>query len=139
MNSEFGLSFLPSLDPMVIASILVIFLISGIVKGFLGIGLPAAAMAFLTLVMEPTTAISLLTLPIIVTNLYQFGSAKNRLEIANRYKFFAVAIIVSIFLTSWNITSFPSEFLTVAIGFAMIVFSANLLFGLTFPIGPGNG
>jgi len=137
-TSEF-LSFLPSLDPMTMATITVIFLFSGIVKGFLGIGLPAAAMALLTLVMPPTTAISLLTLPIIVTNFYQFGTAKNRLQTANRYKVLALAIIVSIFITAWNIKSFPAEFLTVAIGFAMVMFSTNLLFGFSLPIGPGLG
>jgi uncharacterized membrane protein YfcA len=135
----FQVSFLPSMDPMVIVSILGIFLVSGIVKGFLGIGLPAAAMAFLTLVMEPTEAIALLTLPIICTNMYQFGSSRNRLATARRYQFFALAIIVSIFITSWNITAFPTEFLTVAIGFAMVVFATNLLFGFALSIGPGIG
>ena len=60
------LSFLPSVDPVVISAMLLIFLFSGVVTGFLGIGQPTAAMAFLTLVMEPTEAISLLTIPIIV-------------------------------------------------------------------------
>ena len=40
--------------------LIVIFLFAAIVKGFLGIGLPAASMAFLTLVMHPTEAIPLL-------------------------------------------------------------------------------
>ena len=53
------------------------FLISGIIKGFLGIGLPSAAMALLTLVMEPKVAISLLTLPIIFTNVAQFFRSEN--------------------------------------------------------------
>ena len=44
-----------------------IFLTAGIVKGFLGIGLPAAAMAFLTLTMPPTEAIPLLWLSIFAT------------------------------------------------------------------------
>ena len=54
-----------------------IFLFAGIIKGFLGIGLPAAAMAFLTLVMDPTIAISLLTLPIIFTNIMQYTRCEN--------------------------------------------------------------
>ena len=131
------LSFLPSLDPLVISAMLLIFLFSGLVKGFLGIGLPTAAMAFLTLVMEPTEAISLLTIPIIVTNFFQFSRSKERLQTARKYKYFALAIMVSIFITSWNITAFPTGFLTVAIGLAMVIFSANLLFGLSLPIGPG--
>ena len=131
------LSFLPSVDPVVISALLLIFLFSGIIKGFLGIGLPTAAMAFLTLVMEPTEAISLLTIPIIVTNFFQFIRSSERVQTAKKYKYFALAIMVSIFITAWNITAFPTGFLTVVIGFAMIIFSANLLFGFSLPIGPG--
>ena len=65
-----------SLQP-ILASFLAIFLFAGIIKGFLGIGLPAAAMAFLTLVMDPTIAISLLTLPIIFTNIMQYARCEN--------------------------------------------------------------
>ena len=131
------LSFFPSVDPVVISALLLIFLFSGIIKGFLGIGLPTAAMAFLTLVMEPTEAISLLTIPIIATNLFQFMRSSERVQTAKKYKYFALAIMVSIFITAWNITAFPPGFLTVVIGFAMIIFSVNLLFGFSLPIGPG--
>ena len=45
-------------DPLQWALLAVIFMGAAIVKGFLGIGLPAAAMAFLTLIMPPTEAVS---------------------------------------------------------------------------------
>ena len=131
------LSFLPSLDPAIILAMLGIFLVSGLIKGFLGIGLPTAAMGLLTLVMPPTEAISLLVLPILATNSFQFYRSENRVEIAQRYKFFALAIMVSIFITSWHITAFPTAVLTIAIGIAMVVFSTNQLFGLSVPIGSG--
>lgn len=132
-------SLLPSLDPYIISAIIAIFLFSGIIKGFLGLGLPAAAMALLTLLFEPTEAIALLSLPIIVTNIFQFTRSKDRLETARRYKFFAFAIFVSIFVTAWHITAFPTNVLTIVIGMAMIVFSSQLLFGLSFTIGGGVG
>ena len=126
-----------SFEPAILAMIVAIFLFSGTVKGFLGIGLPAAAMGFLTLVMAPTDAIALLIMPIIFTNVVQFARAPKRLEIAQRYKYFGATILVSIFVTSLFITSYPTALLTIAIGVAMIVFSANLLFGFTIPVGPG--
>ncbi len=131
-----SLSFLPSLDPIIISAMLLIFLFSGLVKGFLGIGLPTAAMAFLTLVMEPTEAIALLTIPIIATNFFQFMRSSERMQTAKNYRYFALAIMVSIFFTSLNITAFPTGFLTAVIGFTMVIFSANLLFGFSLPIGP---
>jgi len=131
-------ALLPSLDPPLIAGICGIFVFAGIVKGFLGIGLPAAAMGLLTLILSPTEAISLLWLPILVTNLFQFGRAGNKKHIIATYKWFAVALFVSIFLTSLFINDYPTALLTVAIGMAMVIFSLNLLFGLSIPVGPGQ-
>ncbi|MEK9934816.1 MAG: sulfite exporter TauE/SafE family protein [Rhodobiaceae bacterium] len=129
----------PSLDPRLNASICGIFVFAGIVKGFLGIGLPAAAMGLLTLIFPPTEAISLLWLPILFSNMFQYGRARNKREIAMTYKWFAAAIFCSIFLTSLFINDYPTALLTVAIGIAMVVFSLNLLFGLSLPVGPGRG
>lgn len=139
MNALSLQALLPSLDPQLIASICAIFVFAGIVKGFLGIGLPAAAMGLLTLIISPTEAISLLWLPILFTNIFQYGRARNKREIAMTYKWFAAAIFCSIFLTSLFINDYPTALLTVAIGIAMVVFSLNLLFGLSLPVGPGRG
>ena len=139
MNTLSLQALLPSLDPQLIASICAIFVFAGIVKGFLGIGLPAAAMGLLTLIISPTEAISLLWLPILFTNIFQYGRARNKREIAMTYKWFAAAIFCSIFLTSLFINDYPTALLTVAIGIAMVVFSLNLLFGLSLPVGPGRG
>ncbi|MGB1872580.1 MAG: sulfite exporter TauE/SafE family protein [Candidatus Puniceispirillaceae bacterium] len=139
MNSLSLQALLPTLDPLLIASICAIFVFAGIVKGFLGIGLPAAAMGLLTLIISPTEAISLLWLPILFSNMFQFGRARNKREIMATYKWFAAALLVSIFLTSLFINDYPTALLTVAIGVAMVIFSLNLLFGLTLPVGPGRG
>ena len=132
-------AFLPTLDPLLVASVAGIFLFAGVVKGFLGIGLPAAAMGLLTLILPPTEAISLLWLPILFSNMFQFGRARGKAEIVQTYKWFAVAIFISIFITSIFINDYPTSLLTIAIGVAMVIFSLNLLFGITLPVGPGPG
>ena len=126
-------------DPGQAAILVVIFLFASIVKGFLGIGLPAAAMAFLTLVMPPTEAIPLLWLSILATNSLQFAHAPNKIDIAKEYWLFALAIMVCIFLTAMFIPKYPTALLTVAIGAAMVLFSLNLLLGVKLRIGPGRG
>ena len=130
---------LPSQEIAITTAVLAIFLFAGIVKGFLGIGLPAAAMAFLTLVMDPTIAISLLTLPIIFTNVMQYARCENPRPIARKYWVFALAIIVSIFITSFFILSYPKTMLTISIGLAMIAFSLTQMTGARLPIGSGYG
>lgn len=126
-------------DPARTALLAMIFLFAAVVKGFLGIGLPAASMAFLTLVMPPTEAIPLLWLSILATNSLQFAHAPNKWEIAREYWLFALAIVVCIFVTSMFIADYPTALLTVAIGVAMVLFSLNLLLGIKLRIGPGRG
>ncbi len=130
-------ALIPFSDPYIIIFIIFTFILSGIIKGFLGIGLPSAAMALLTLVMGPIEAISIMIIPLIVTNLAQFFRSDERLQTALEFRFFAFTIIVSIFVTSIFITSYPTSLLTLAIGFAMVVFSSNILFGIKLKIGEG--
>ena len=132
-------AFLPTLDLEEVAILVAIFLVAGIVKGFLGIGLPAAAMALLTLVLPPTEAIPLLWLPILATNTLQFAHAPGKRQIVSHYALFAAAIVISIFVTSMFIAEYPTALITVAIGVAMVVFSLNLLLGVKLNIGPGRG
>jgi len=126
-------------DALQTVQLVVIFLIAAFVKGFLGIGLPTAAMGFLTLLMPPTEAIPLLWLSILATNSLQFAHASNKLAIAREYWLFAVAIMISIFIASMFIAHYPKALLTVAIGVVMVLFSLNLLLGIKLKIGPGRG
>ena len=129
---------LGSIDAPQAFILVLIFLGAGTVKGFLGIGLPAASMAFLTLIMPPTEAIPLLWLSILATNSLQFARAPNKLDIAREYWLFAITIVVFIFLASMFIADYPTGLLTGAIGAAMVIFSLNLLLGIKLNIGPGR-
>ena len=131
-------TLIQNFEALQVAKIVVIFLVAAIVKGFLGIGLPAAAMAFLTLIMPPTEAIPLLWLSILATNSLQFARASDRLAIAREYWLFAAAIMISIFIASMFIAEYPTGLLTGAIGVAMVLFSLNLLLGIKLKIGPGR-
>lgn len=92
-------------------------------------------MAILTLVIDTPTAISLLTLPIIFTNLFQYLGCESRVEIAKKYWLFGVSIMVSIFFTSLFIMSFAKSIISVTIGFAMISFSLSQMFGTKISFG----
>ena len=130
---------LENFDAVQAALLVAIFLFAAIVKGFLVIGLPAASMAFLTLIMPPAEAIPLLWLSILATNTLQFTHTPNKREIAQEYWLFALAIMVCIFVTSMFIADYPTALLTVAIGVAMVLFSLNILLGIKLRIGPGRG
>lgn len=132
------MELLQSIDLFILAVLVPVFLGAAIIKGFLGIGMPAAAMAFLTLVMPPTEAIPLLWLPILATNFLQFTRAPEKYEIAREYWPFALAIVVCIFVTSMFIADYPTALLTVVIGAAMVLFALNSLVGIKLTLGPGK-
>ncbi len=132
-------NLIPSYEPQVFLIFAAIFLVAGTIKGFLGIGLPASAMGFLTLYLPPTEAIPLLWLPILITNVLQFTRAPGKREIVSEYFWFAAAVFVTIFIVAMFIPDYPTALLTVAIGFAMVIFSLNLMFGLSLPVGTGTG
>jgi len=135
---DFITALVADFDPLRTALLGMIFLGAAIVKGFLGIGLPAASMAFLTLMMPPTEAIPLLWLSILGTNFLQFTRAPNKLDIAREFYPFAIAIMISIFVASMFIADYPTALLTVAIGVAMVLFALNILLGIKLNIGPGR-
>tara|TARA_Y100000590_G_scaffold465805_1_gene639161 strand:+ start:171 stop:935 length:765 start_codon:yes stop_codon:yes gene_type:complete len=127
--------FLPAVNPLVLVFLIATFLVAGIIKGFLGMGLPTTVMALLTLVMEPTAAIPLLTIPIFVTNFAQYIRSPNPLRVASNYKYFSLSIMISILITSMFIASYPQSLLTMTIGFAMVIFSLQTMFGIKIPVG----
>ena len=50
-----------------------VFLLAGVIKGVVGLGLPTVSMALLALWMPPVRAAALLIAPSLVTNLWQTG------------------------------------------------------------------
>lgn len=127
-------NLLPTTEIPIVVFMMSIFFISGIVKGFLGLGLPAAAMAFLTLIMDPVKAIPLLFLPLLFTNLAQFSRSPNPLDKAREFWLFAIALMVTIFITSLFISSYPKDLLTIFIGLVMIIFSTQALLNYKIPV-----
>ena len=126
--------FLPTSDLNLLVYLLFVFIISGVIKGFLGIGMPTAAMGFLTLVFDPIEAIALLIIPIVITNFLQFKNSKYRYETMINYWVLAISLVISALSTSLLITKISTSFLTLSIGIAMLIMSVNELFGFSIRI-----
>ncbi|WP_103018335.1 TSUP family transporter [Alicycliphilus denitrificans] len=60
-----------SLLPLWLAMAAVVFLLAGVVKGVVGLGLPTVAMALLALRLVPAEAAALLVVPSLATNVWQ--------------------------------------------------------------------
>ena len=58
----------------ILAGLTLVFLFAGFVKGVIGMGLPTVAMGFLTLLMPPAEAATVLLLPSFITNVWQLAA-----------------------------------------------------------------
>jgi len=112
------------------------FFLAGLVKGFLGMGMPAVLVILLTLFLPPLEAIPLIVLPMLVVNIFQFGRSHEPVAIARRYSVFAVFTILTIFVITSRIETYPEEVLLTSIGLAMVLFALNTFFGVPLRLGP---
>lgn len=97
---------------MVIIFILAVFAVAGMIKGMIGLGLPAVSMGLLSIAMSPFQAASLLIVPSMLTNFWQLFAEGGVIPLIKRFWSLIVGIVVgsiwSIFPTL-NDSQFPSE------------------------------
>lgn len=92
--------------------IAVVFLLAGLVKGMIGLGLPAVSMGLLTMMISPFQAASLLIVPSMVTNIWQLFAVGQVLRVLQRFWSLLLGIIIG---SIWSIfprlgqTDFNSE------------------------------
>ena len=118
------------------ALISLVFLVAGIVKGLLGMGLPAILMVFLTLMMPPLEAMPLILLPMLLINVVQYLRGPEPIVTARKYGVFAFFTFTVVTLVALNLRRFPESFVLASIGFTMVLFAVLSLFGWRFTIGP---
>lgn len=119
---------------LMIASIMLALVLSGSVKGVFGIGFPVVAMAILPLFITPISAITVIALPILVTNIQQLFSEKEWRHIIIKYRYMALFMLLASFLSSQILTQISVDLITAIIGFALALFAIYSLFNFTLPI-----
>ena len=71
-----------------------VFALAGMIKGTIGLGLPAVAMGLLTLFISPFQAATLLIVPSMVTNVWQLFAEGHVLRLVRRFWSLLIGIIV---------------------------------------------
>ena len=94
--------------------VMIVFAFAGMIKGTIGLGLPAVAMGVLTMVISPFQAATLLIIPSMVTNFWQLFAEGHVLRLVRRFWLMLICIMIgsvwSIFPTLGHST-FNSEIL----------------------------
>src|SRR5215831_2296655 len=112
------------LSPHVLIIALTFFL-AGIVKGVAGMGLPTFAMGILSAIMSPVSAASLLVIPSFVTNFWQLFTGPDFLALIKRLWVMMLGIMVGTLAGSSLLTSANTEFASVGLGFALVLYAVH--------------
>src|SRR5450830_2016967 len=83
---------------MLLSAIAVIFLLAGMVKGVVGLGLPTVAVGLLGLFMPPLQAAALLIVPSLVTNVWQLLAGGRFVWLLRRLWLMLAGIVVGTLL-----------------------------------------
>ena len=83
--------------------VIMVFAIAGLIKGTIGLGLPAVAMGLLTMVISPFQAATLLIIPSMVTNFWQLFAEGGVLRLIHRFWPMLVGICIG---SIWSV--FPT-------------------------------
>jgi uncharacterized membrane protein YfcA len=98
------------------------FLIAGTIKGIVGLGLPTAAIAGMTLVIAPRTAIALILFPMMFLNMWQWLKAGLVLRTVRRYWVFCVILTLGVGVSSYLSRDLPNRAMLGALGGVMLLF-----------------
>ena len=110
--------------------------VAGVVKGILGIGVPVVSVSLLSLVINVPTAVALLPIPILLSNLWQSLSSEQVLRTLRRFAALIVALVVGTFVGARLLVDMDQRTLLGVVGAAVLVFAISAHFPRHLRVGP---
>lgn len=106
-----------------------VFVLAGVVKGVIGLGLPTLSMALLALWMPPAAAAALLVVPSLVTNVLQMQPWASLGRMLRRLGGMQAGIVAGTFAGAWAFDGLASEVAALALGVALLAYASWGLLG----------
>ena len=122
-------------DPISLIAVLLIFLLAGVVKGVIGLGLPTISLALMSLLFELPTAMAIMVVPSLITNLWQGLSGSGTLMIVRRVWPFLLVATLSIWIGARLLTRTDPAVLTAILGAVLVLYALVGLMGYRVSIG----
>lgn len=110
-------------DWVQIAAAVAAFLLAGLVKGVIGMGLPTVAIGVLGLVMPPAQAAALLVVPSFVTNVWQFATGGRLAVLLRRLWPLLLGIGAGMFAAAGLVGSENTDVATAALGGVLVAYA----------------
>lgn len=111
-----------------LALIAAIFVLSGLVKGVIGMGLPTIAIGLLGLIVAPVEAAAMLVLPSLITNVWQLIAGPSFRALLKRFKTLLIGICFGAPFGVSFIVSGNTPIITAGLGFVLMAYG---LYGLS--------
>ncbi len=124
------------IDPLPVV-ILFTFLLAGLVKGVIGLGLPTIAVGLLSLAMTPAEAAALLVVPSLVTNIWQLAAGPSFTALARRLWPMMLGVCLGTWAGSGSLTGADAAQASTALGIALLVYAGLGLTTLRLSVPPG--
>jgi len=119
-----------------LAGLTLVFVLAGFVKGVIGMGLPTVAMGFLTLLMPPAEAATVLVLPSFVTNVWQLIAGPRLAALVRRLWTMQVAAVIGTVVAARWLGAVSSVGTLAALGAALALYAITSLMPLRLDVPP---
>ncbi|MBS0453893.1 MAG: sulfite exporter TauE/SafE family protein [Proteobacteria bacterium] len=119
-------------------SVAAVFVLAGLVKGVIGLGLPTISMALLASMMNPAEAAALLVVPSFITNVWQLQPWRSLRDVSWRMAPMQVGVVVGTLGGAWVIGAPVGAWAVVCLGAMLIVYAAWVLAGARLSVAPGS-
>jgi uncharacterized membrane protein YfcA len=110
------------------------FLIGGVVKGVIGLGLPSVSLALLAVIIDLPGAMALIVMPTFFTNVWQGMVGGNGKVIVVQLWPFLLMAAVTVWIGAIALTRIDLAWLSALLGLLLIIYSVVNLGGLHFKI-----
>jgi len=109
------------LDPSIIALAALVFFLGGIIKGALGFGLPLFAVPILALVMPLISAITMMGVPVLISNIYQAKLKQPIRPLVGRFWRLALFQIIGVLIGVQILVTANMDVLKLGLGVLILV------------------
>ncbi len=113
-----------------------VFVLAGVVKGTLGLGLPTVAVGILGLFMAPPQAAALLIVPTLATNIWQLATGPKLGALFHRLWPMLAATVAGIWLAAALLDDTPAKLTTAVLGVALLIYGIIGLLKLPMHVPP---
>ena len=124
-------------DPLLYL-IAAVFLLAGLVKGVLGLGLPTVAMGLLAVSMPPAHAMAIVIVPAIVTNIWQTFVGPYLRDITRRLWPLMVGTAIGIWSSAGLMTGPYARYGTIVLGVLLVIYAVIGLSRFSFRVARAN-